>query len=140
MSLFIDTSILVSFYIDEANSESVHKIFSRPGIKTISSLIRVEFVSALSRRVRMKEFPPGVAQEMADEFHQHIAAGLYRFVTVTEAEYQLSKDWISLFNTPLRTLDALHLACVHRNGLKLLTADKALAASAKKLKVSVKQI
>jgi len=45
-----------------------------------------------------------------------------------------------VYNTPLRTLDALHLSTVHRNGLKLLTADKALAASAKKLGVPVKLI
>ena len=49
------------------------------------------------------------------------------------AHYQLAREWISRFQTPLRTLDALHLACASSNELCLVTADDGLAESAEAL-------
>jgi predicted nucleic acid-binding protein len=46
-------------------------------------------------------------------------------------------NWIAEFNTPLRTLDALHLAIAAHNQAPLLTADVRLAESAKKLGIDV---
>jgi predicted nucleic acid-binding protein len=137
---FLDTSVLASFYMDESNSRAVQKVLSRPGVKAISPLVRVEFFSALSRRVRMKEYPVEVAREMADQFRQHVSRGFYHFASITSADYQLAEDWIAQFDTSLRTLDALHLATVFHSGCTLLTADKALAAGAEKLGVSVRKI
>ncbi|VXD22561.1 PIN domain-containing protein [Planktothrix paucivesiculata] len=42
-------------------------------------------------------------------------------------------DWISRFDIPLRTLDALHLAITFSYEISLITADEGLAASAKVL-------
>ena len=42
-----------------------------------------------------------------------------------------ARDWIGSFSAPRRTLDALHLAAAFGNDLALLTADKALARSAR---------
>jgi len=50
---------------------------------------------------------------------------------VESKEYVLAADWIGRFATPLRTVDALHLASAFSNGLRLLTADRGLARSAK---------
>jgi uncharacterized protein len=44
---------------------------------------------------------------------------------------------VSRFTTPLRTLDALHLAVASQNNVRLLTADAGLAASAQFLEVDV---
>lgn len=136
---FLDTSVLASFYMDEANSRAVQKALSKPGPKVLSALVRVEFFSAVNRRVRMNEYPPDVAREIADQFREHVSQGFFSFVDITAAEYQLAEDWLARFDTPLRTLDALHLAAASHNGCTLLTADKAMAAGAKKLGVSVRQ-
>ena len=140
MTTFVDTSVLASFYMDEPNSPSAQKALSKPGPKTISVLVRVEFFSALNRRVRMKEYPADVAREIADQFRRHVSQGFFGVVPVTPAEYQLAEAWIARFDTTLRTLDALHLATVYHNGCKLLTADKSMAASAQALDVSASRI
>ena len=51
--------------------------------------------------------------------------------------YHLAREWISRFTTPLRTLDALHLAVASQNNIRLVTADTALAASAQFLGVDI---
>ncbi len=137
---FLDTSVLASFYMDEPNSRAVQKTLSKPGPKAISPLVRVEFFSALSRRVRMKEYPVEVAREMADLFRQHVSRGYFHFISITSADYQLAEDWNARFDTSLRSLDALHLATIFHNGCTLVTADKAFAASAEKLGILVQKI
>lgn len=138
--IFLDTSVLASFYMDESNSRAVQKALSKPGAKAISPLVRVEFFSALSRRVRMKEYPVEVAREMADQFRRHVSRGFFHFASVTSADYQLAEDWLARFDTSLRSLDALHLATVFHSGCTLVTADKALATSAEKLGISVQKL
>ena len=49
----------------------------------------------------------------------------------------LTINWIGRFDTSLRTLDALHLACASSNNIPLVTADDALARSAEALGVKV---
>jgi predicted nucleic acid-binding protein len=51
--------------------------------------------------------------------------------------YRLARDWIGLFHTNLRTLDALHLAIAHAEGLTFVTADQELAESVKVLALDV---
>ncbi|MBN1554666.1 MAG: type II toxin-antitoxin system VapC family toxin [Phycisphaerae bacterium] len=126
--------------MEESRSRAVQKALSKPGAKVISPLVRVEFFSALSRRVRMKEYPVEVAREMADQFRQHVSRGFFHFASITSADYQLAEDWIAQFDTSLRILDALHLATVFHGGCTLITADKTLAVSAEKLGVSVHKI
>lgn len=48
-----------------------------------------------------------------------------------------AREWISRFQTPLCTLDALHLAIASLNNITLVTADQGLAASAGVLGVAV---
>ena len=49
----------------------------------------------------------------------------------------LQKNWISGFDTSLRTLDALHLAIAFSRNIPIATSDKSLAKSAEELGVSV---
>jgi uncharacterized protein len=49
----------------------------------------------------------------------------------------LAQDWIRRFDTPLRTLDALHLAIASAQGILLITADRGLAGSAEAFGVEV---
>jgi len=137
---FLDTSILAAYYMPERKTSAIQKILSKPSPKIISPLVHVELFSVVSRRVRMGDYTGEVAREIATQFRHHISTGCFGHIPVTQNEYSLAADWISQFNTPLRTLDALHLASAHHSGLTLLTADKALATSAKKLGISVKYI
>jgi predicted nucleic acid-binding protein len=84
----------------------------------------------------MREIPEVDARRILAAFEAHCAAGAYRFVTIGDREYALAGRWLGAFKTPLRTLDALHLAAAHAHGLPLVTVDRALARSAQTLGVT----
>jgi predicted nucleic acid-binding protein len=65
----------------------------------------------------------------------HLQGNYYRMVPVGPREFSLARDWLRQFTTPLRTLDALHLAAACANGIPIFTADLGLARAAKLLGV-----
>ncbi|MFM6604607.1 MAG: type II toxin-antitoxin system VapC family toxin [Dolichospermum sp.] len=70
-------------------------------------------------------------------FENHLNEGLYGLVLLENQHYRLARDWISRFDLPLRTLDALHLAVCSINNLSLVTADEKLAQSATILGIDI---
>ena len=88
--------------------------------------MEVELLSALSRRVRMREISQDEAKEIINRFQTHLDQDFYFPIPLTSVHYQLARNWIAQFNTSLRTLDALHLACASYNKILLVTADEAL--------------
>ena len=137
---YLDTSVLASFYYPEANSPAVQRALGRVEDHAISPLVRTELFSALARRVRTKECPLDVARQIGDLFRQHLRQGRYSLIPVMSDDYQLAEDWLARFDTSLRTLDAIHLAVVYHGGHTLLTSDRILAASARKIGVPVRRI
>jgi predicted nucleic acid-binding protein len=61
--------------------------------------------------------------------------GLYEPIDIGPREFQLARNWLSSFSSPLRTLNALHLAAAFCNDLELITTDKPLMAAAKHFSV-----
>jgi uncharacterized protein len=57
---------------------------------------------------------------------------------VESVHYTLARNWIAQFETPLRTLDALHLAIAFTHQIPLVTADEGLGVSAEALGVEVR--
>ncbi|MCD4825680.1 MAG: type II toxin-antitoxin system VapC family toxin [Phycisphaerae bacterium] len=138
--VYVDTSVLVAYYVPEAKSLKAQKAVSKHSRITISSLVEVEMFSALSRRVRTGELNIFDARKIASLFELHLEDRLFDIVPISAREYHIAREWISQFSTPLRTLDALHLAAAFCNSLTLLTADEQLTTSAKELGVAVKSI
>ena len=128
---YLDTSVLVAFYLPETMSSKVQKLCSGSDGLALSGLSEVEFHSALARRIRMDELTKGDALKVLSQFKVHIEGGFYRMIAIEQRDYMLARDWLATFRTPLRTLDALHLAAAFSNGLAIVTADKVFAASAK---------
>lgn len=52
-----------------------------------------------------------------------------------DAIFDQAKHWLSLRQTALRTLDALHLACAQSVDAKLITADEKLSQAARAFRV-----
>ena len=137
---YIDASVLAAFYIPERKSGAVARLLSEIDVAAISPLVEIEFMSAVSRRVRMREISAADGRRIISQYRLHVRNRLYRLVAVTGREHDLAAGWLADFSTPLRALDALHLAVVFSNELPLVTADAALAASARKLGVPVKTV
>lgn len=135
--IYLDTSVIAPFYWSEILSHKVEELLRTETERGLSRLVEVELFSALSRRVRMREISQAEATMISNRFQTHLDQNFYISIPLNSVHYQLARDWISRFDTSLRTLDALHLACASCNNIRLVTADEALAASAEVLKVKV---
>lgn len=135
--IYIDTSFLAPFYIQEVTSKSVEAVLLNiPTDKlAISDWTSVEFASLLSRRVRMSELTPELIETVMRSF-QEDATQSYTIFTVTTADFLLATELIQQWETGLRAGDALHLAIAsNRNVENLLSLDRGLINAAQKLNI-----
>jgi predicted nucleic acid-binding protein len=137
---YVDTSALVACYIPEEKSGKVTRALSEAEENTISSLVVLEFLSAVARRARMRELSPDDGRRVISLFRLHVREGVYGFAPITQREYDMAGDWLAGLKTAIRTLDALHLAVTYASDLTLLTADTALAKAARTLGVPVQVV
>jgi uncharacterized protein len=135
--IYLDTSMVAPLYWPEALSDTVEELVLSETELGLSQLVEVELVSALSRRVRMREISSDDATAIVKSFQSDIERGFYTRIPLETTHYQLAREWIIGFATPLRTLDALHLAVASHNNIRLVTADAALAASAQFLGIDI---
>ena len=126
---YIDTSVLTSYYWQEARTQRVQARLGTLADPVISPLVEVEFHCAIARQVRAGACSRSAAETIFRLFGSHLAAPRYRLVPVDGADYVRARDWIAQLSTPLRVLDALHLAVAQAHGLTLVTADQGLAAA-----------
>ena len=137
---YIDTSVLTGCYCAEARSKRVQRALSAIAEPAISPLVVVEFHCAVARKVRAAAMDRSAAVRVFSEFQLHLAEPRFRVIEVQGVDYALAREWIAQMVTPLRVLDAIHLAVAFSNGMSLLTADAVLAESAKRLGVKNKLI
>jgi predicted nucleic acid-binding protein len=128
---YVDTSVLVAYYCPEALSRKAQEAIGEGEQPTISLLVELEFHAALAAKARTGEMEAASARRVLSMFQKHRAEEAYLFVSISAAEYGIARDWIARFSSPLRAPDALHLAAALTSGLALLTADRALARSAR---------
>lgn len=131
---YLDTSAILPYYHEEPHSKLVQNFLSAiTAPVAISYLTDVEFASALSRLVRMKELNDAQAGIIEQAFTDDCKAGLFKRISLTAAHFKQAVKWLSLRNTSLRTLDTLHLAVSSQGGLRIVTCDTILAQAADKL-------
>jgi len=130
---YIDTSVLVAYYLPEPLSGSAERNLRRGGTPAISPLVEVEFASVLARKVRTRELALATARAALEQFRAHLEEGLYRRLEIGSAHYAQAQRWVEAFKPPLRTLDALHLSVAAHASAELLTADVQLARAARAL-------
>jgi len=135
--IYIDTSILVAYYCPEKISDQVEEILIEASNPAISHLTEVELASAVARKIRENALSQKDGKAVLSVFRTHIDDKSYIYLPIQPKHFSTAMNWIAEFNTPLRTLDALHLAIAAQNKAPLLTADIKFAASAKKLGVEV---
>ncbi len=134
---YIDTSLLAAYYTPEPLSDAVEKFLIKQERPAVSSLIELELFSSLSRKVREEGLDPADARKVGARFLAHLESGFFTRLPVEAGHYRLARDWLGLFNTSLRSLDALHLAIASNAGLVVATADMGLAKAARALGLDV---
>ncbi|MBS3809700.1 MAG: type II toxin-antitoxin system VapC family toxin [Desulfobacterales bacterium] len=134
---YLDTSVLAAYYCPEPLSHKIQTFLGQQNKLVISSLTEVEFFSAVSRKVRMGEIEKPDGNRILAKFTAHAETGIFTMISVENKHWRLARGWISLFSTPLKTLDALHLAIASAENLQLVTSDKPLYQAAASLDVNV---
>ena len=130
MNIYLDTSSLFKLYQNEPGSKNLGDIFSIVNITEvfISEITKVEFVSALFKKVRMKETDLGDAESAIrlfdNDFEKYIVVPVENNI-LEKAKRLILKHGIA----GLRTLDAIQLASaieVKNRVTKYFTSDKLL--------------
>jgi uncharacterized protein len=136
MTAYIDTSVLGAYYCPEALSTAAEEALLRIEKPVISLLSELEFTSLIAKKRRLKELNASQGRRILDLFGNHVSEGFYRRMNLSGEHYLKARQLIST-GVSLHTLDALHLAAALAEALPLVTADRGLAAAAKRLKSKV---
>jgi len=134
---YIDTSVLVAYYCPEAMSEQVQSFLGEQLKPAVSDLTEVELFSAVARKVRMGDLNQLDGNRILSKFLSHLNGGLFTVIPIESQHWRIARGWIGLFNTSLRTLDALHLAVASAGDFTMVTSDRRLLQAADALGVTV---
>jgi len=105
----------------------------------IGRLTEAEFASALSKKGRTRELASGDARRVLEVFDAHVGTS-FELLPVGSADLYAASRYLRRFDTALRTLDAVHAAIAHREGMLLATADVRLAEAATTLDTDTKLV
>ena len=128
MALYLDTSVLVSAFVQDDHSEWAAALLIRRTDVVVSRWAETEFSSALGLRVRSGALKADKRAQIEDLFDGwRIGRG-----ECSMDDQDFSRCRLLLRQgVRLRTPDALHLAVVLRHGCDMATLDKDLAAAAR---------
>ena len=133
MELYLDTSALAKWYLNEPFSEEFEAFIQEESPPAISRLSVVEFRCLLARRRRAGEFTKAIESRVYASFEKDVGGGYLQVYPVADEHLIAALGLITrLGRYPLRTLDALHLAMAQ--GIqcrRLATADKTMADAGK---------
>ncbi len=132
---YIDTSALLKWYLPERGSEAFGAWIAAQDEVRVSVLTRVEVHATLARKQRTREIGADDARRALDAFLADLDDGLFVMHKLDEPHWTEAEALLdSVPDVPLRTLDALHLACARFEQARVFaTADLKLAAAARLL-------
>ena len=127
MSTYVDTSVIVSFFIRDDHAETARRWAETGPDVAISDWTMTEFSSALSHHVRLGSLSDRERKAAELAFDRWAARGL-----VLEVARERFRDARALIQAHrrLRAPDALHLAIARHEGLPLATLDRDLLDAA----------
>lgn len=130
--VYLDTSALAKWYLNETRSEAFVEYLLGVDVAVISSLTRVEMRSLLSRRRRMGELTIDLEGLLFAAFTDDLQRGWLQLYPVNDERFSEATNLINRYpEFPLRTLDALHLVVAQQAGIEALaTADTVMADTA----------
>jgi len=124
-----DTSAFVKWYIEEPGSQTVEALCLTATELALSVICIPEILSALNRRVRERDFSPAQYEKAKEGFLDDIAD--IEIVSLTPEVVSICTAILEA--SPVRAMDALHVACAVQWGAELfVSADKKQVAAARK--------
>jgi len=130
MKIFLDTSSLIKLYHNEIGTDILDKIFedNEVGEIFLSDIAKVEFTSAIWKKVRTKDLTSDEATDIINSFCDDYDK--YTFIDVNSELLSIARDLVIKYGLKgLRTLDSIQLASIIevKTGLSFaVTADDLL--------------
>jgi len=139
-SIYLDTSALAKWYLNEEASEEVEAYLLDQAPVAISTLTVVEMRSLLARRRRAGEIDPVLEMRLFATFEEDVHEGHLVCHRVEDRVVAAAPALIAAVpDQPLRSLDALHLAIALDLGVPTVaTADRVMAGAGESLDLQVK--
>jgi len=137
MNIFIDTSALAKWYVNESRSDEVEDFLRAVAPVYISMLSKIEMKSLLARRKREGHITAEIQARVIATFESDIAAGHLIVLPPTIEAFSLAESILGTHpEMPLATLDALRIGMMQAADIELLaTSDHVMAKAAETLGV-----
>ncbi|MBP6014923.1 MAG: type II toxin-antitoxin system VapC family toxin [Alphaproteobacteria bacterium] len=135
MNLYLDASVLIPLFIDEARTGEAHGALAGR-ILIVSDFAMAEFSSGIARRARMGDISEIDAESVFATFDTWIARAAQR-ESLAAGDVHAALGLVRRLDLALRTPDAVNIAVAQRCGAALLTFDAKLAAAARSLGLDV---
>jgi predicted nucleic acid-binding protein len=140
VSFYLDASVIVPTFVDEAASKDVERFILRSReTLVVGDFAALEVASAISRLVRMKSLAPDVAATLLHDFDLWRSARTSS-LDLLPSHFRLAERLTRRFDLGLRGPDALHLAVCLQADYTLVTLDRRLAAAAEILGARVDRV
>ena len=137
MRTFIDSSAFAKRYVDEPGSQAVDDICRNATELGLSVICIPEIVSALNRRVRERVLSPSDYAIAKRRLSEDVADS--DIVNLTPAV--ISGATTLLEHSPLRALDALHIACALAWKAEIfVTSDEKQMTAARKVRLRTRRV
>jgi predicted nucleic acid-binding protein len=126
---FFDSSAFAKRYVEEPGSQSVESLCTAATELALSVVCIPEIISALNRRVRERKLSP----RQYEAAKENLSADIRDVAIVNLTPYVISTCTTILETSPVRAMDALHIACAVQWGAALfVSADGRQVSAAKK--------
>ena len=137
MKLFLDSSAFAKRFVEERGSQQVEDLCSQATELCLSVICVPEIISALARRLREKSL---TRQEYALA-KQRLSQDVRDAVIINLTPEVIHTSAVVLETNPVRTMDALHIACaVEWHADLFASSDHQQIAAARRIGLRTKQI
>lgn len=113
MSVYVDSSFLVSSYIPDAHSSRVDRCMAGSPVVGLTEFNRTELANAIFQQVFLKRLTPADAAHVWSDFQRDCTDGVWTGVGFPSHAWETCADLARRYGPTLgvRTLDSLHVAC-----------------------------
>lgn len=140
MSVYLDASVLVALFVQDAFSERAENYLrAHTPVLMVSDFAAAELASALARRVRMGELKTIEARTACSSFDAWAGRATTRLETGT-SDIATAEAYLRRLDLKLRTPDAIHIAIAQRVAAQLATFDESMVKNARALKTKLASI